>query len=220
MGEYLYACKNASCLRPIRNVRELKALLKQQTSVKRLVFLLHSAPGAIILDGQYLDLDRLASDLKGTPFRVTEEIVFDGCNVGTQGPAVVAFMQVLKAPKAVGYSAYHAYAHVEIKIPEGGVEPSALERMAPLPLIREYLLPGQPSLKEIAKREGTRRLYYEFFTRDSDPGPIIAERDKHSKKPRSELVERVFTPETAKEAAELDTPAGPMYRIVFKAAAK
>ena len=180
LGEYLYACKNASCLRKVKNESDLIKLLRSFTSVRRLVILLHSAPGAIMLDGNYLDLEKLAAKLKGTPLRVTEEIVFDGCNIGTRGPAVIEFMRALRAPKAIGYSVYHAYAFITIPITKEnvGVESQKIEEHPQYAAVRKYLLPGQINPKEIVKKPGTYMLYYEFFTRDPGAGAITAEWEK------------------------------------------
>jgi hypothetical protein len=125
-------------------------------------------------------------------------------------------MRSVGAPRAVAYSVYHAYAQNKISIPETGMDPFKIKRHPVYSAIIPYLLPGQITPEEMVKKKNDYFIYYEFFTRDAAAGAITSERDRHGKKARSELVDKVFSPATAKDAAQLDDLGGPMYRIIFE----
>jgi hypothetical protein len=95
------------------------------------------------------------------------------------------------------------------------MDPNRIKRHPVYAAIKSYLLPGQLTPEEMVKKRNDYFIYYEFFTRDASAGAITSERDQHGKKPRSALVDKTFTPQTAQEAAKLDTLGGAMYRIIF-----
>jgi hypothetical protein len=214
---------SASSIRVAKSQDDLVHILQEYTSIRRLVFMLEGSEGQIAVNHFYRALSWHADALqKRAP--TVQEIVFDNCNVIKSASEVVTFMKALHASRARGASSFHIWAKVGVATkPDGTTEDleAALRKNFPLwDNLRDYLIPGQPTLQQLASGPGLRTIYLEFFSRD----PLAITRlenlrsisQLHGVSTRSKLTSKTYNVTAAKAAeGELDVPAGPISLVTY-----
>ena len=211
----------------VRNHADLVQVLAQYSEISRLVVMLEGSEGDLYIDGHARSLSALADDLKkaNATTRV-DEIVFDSCNVIKGVSDIGALMAQLGVRRATGAASYHAWIPVQILVPRGA-SASTLERSlkSALPawdLLRDYLVPGQPSLADLAIKGGGPYLYFEFFTRDYGFRSVQIQNIRgaaqlHGVLPRTKLIPKTYRAGDAASAkADLESLAGPIYSVTFE----
>jgi len=213
----------ASSIRVAKNQDDLVRILQEYSTIRRLVFMLEGSEGQIAVNHHYRALSWHADALqKNAP--TVQEIIFDNCNVIKMGSEVVTFMKALRASRATGASSFHIWSKVSVTPRARGTAAdleAGLKQTIPLwETIRDYLVPGQPTLQEMAGRPGIQTLYFEFFSRD----PLAITRleairsvsQLHGVSSRAKLTAKTYNVTAAQVAeGELDVPGGQISLVTY-----
>lgn len=222
-----YRTGRASLWSVVKNHADLVQVLAQYSEISRLVVMLEGSEGDLYIDGHARSLSALADDLKkaNATTRV-DEIVFDSCNVIKGVSDIGDLMARLGVRRATGAASYHVWSSVQIPVPRkasAATLESALKSTLPAwDLLRDYLVPGQPSLADLAARGGRPYLYFEFFTRDYGFGSVQLPNIRgaaqlHGVLPRTKLIPKTYRAGDAASAkADLESLAGPIYSVAFE----
>lgn len=224
IARLLYGAGAAS-IRVAKSQDDLLRILREHSSIRRLVFMLEGSEGQIAVNHFYRALSWHAEELQRGSAPTVQEIVFDNCNVIKAPSEVVAFMKALHASRATGVSSFHIWSKVTVNRAARGTEAdleSALRRALPLwDSLRDYLVPGQPALSQLAGRAGTQTFYFEFFSRDPQAitrlEALRSVSQLHGVSSRAKLTSKTYTVATAQVAeGELDVPAGPISLVTYE----
>jgi hypothetical protein len=204
-------------MRVVSSPGELIAYLKSMRFIRRLVLMTHGAPGEIMVGGTPKDLSWYAQELEGPYLRCTE-IFFEGCHVGAGGPQVVAFMNAVRADRATGYAAFHAWGCFGLPTVRGETADQVSQKLRPY---ERFLIKGQANaVEDLARRPGKHRLAYEFFSRQYVDARLL--NDPSQRYSAERLFTRAMMVDESRsigdaKAAQLahDLPIGDMVTITF-----
>jgi hypothetical protein len=203
-AEFVYGCKNASCLVLVKSHEDLAIKLRQFDQIDRLVLLLHGVIGSIAIKTtgnghEFMGIEKFVPLLQGAKTVVKEGIYFEGCNVAESPGKMLLLMDALRAPKATGYSVYHFWGPAQLVTVRKGDSAAALA--AKLETKKAYLLPNQPSAEELVKRPGQKIVWGEWFSHDiGDIRFPEMETERRIRLPRNRLVSKTYTAEQSKTA--------------------
>jgi hypothetical protein len=224
IARLLYGAQPSS-IRIVKNEADLIRVIREYSSIRRLVFVLEGAEGQIAVNHFYRALSVYAEAFETQGPRV-QEIVFDNCNVVKGASEVVLLMKSLRARRATGYASFHSWGPLKIvtkKNDTGDDVESELKKKLPgWDLLRDYVIPGQPSFSEMAARPGEKLLYLEFFMRDPSFGMLRFESIRstsqlHNVLPRSKLVPKTYKVTAAPTAEkELDVLGGSIALVTYE----
>ena len=147
-----------SSIRVAKNQDDLVRILQEYSSIGRLVFMLEGSEGQIAVNHYSRALSVYAEALQKVAPRIGE-IVFDNCNVIKGGSEVVAFMKAVHASRATGASSFHLWAGVSVVTKPRGtaddIENALKQKLPAWDLLRDYLIPGQPTFQQMASSPRT-----------------------------------------------------------------
>lgn len=213
----------ASSIRVAKSQDDLVKILQEYSSIRKLVFMLEGSEGQIAVNHHYRALSWHAAALqKSAP--TVQEIAFDNCNVIKMASEVATFMKALHAARATGASSFHIWSRISVTSNAKGTPAdleAALKKALPLwDALREYLVPGQPTVQQLAGRPGTQTLYFEFFSRD----PLAITRlealrsisQLHGVSSRAKLIAKTYSVSAASSAeGDLDVPGGSIFWVTY-----
>jgi hypothetical protein len=209
----------------VQTSKELLDLLGRYSSIGHLVFTFHGAPGQIFLgpvnNSENVDLMTLARKIKEQQIHThVSQMSFESCEVanGPEGAsALAAFMKALGTYRASAYNVSHAWG--KYKISRTSAAGTLLVEKEPrFERIKKFLIPGQPTIADIALHPHRQTLYFEFFTRMSAHGrDIYRMREtfiEYGVRSRSELRPQVWPVEKAKSVP--DAISGDMLELILE----
>jgi len=197
------------------SAKELVAIILSFVQIKRLVIATHGSEGDIIIGGVHTSISKLAEQLQISTSKpkVTESIVFDGCNVAGESTSLSQFMVALSAPRLRAFAVTRLWWHDDYLFPKG-VDPKTLEPVKRrYEFYKIYLVEGQPTFDAMVKRGGKVRVWYEGFSRVRRERPQT-ETEKRDVQPRSALVRiRTASKDTASLKSSTSRPGGPLVEV-------
>jgi hypothetical protein len=214
-----------SSIRVVKSEADLVRVVREYSSIRRLIFVLEGSEGQIAVNHSYRALSVFAEAFQSQGPKV-EEIFFDNCNVVKGGSEVALLMKALRARRATGYASFHSWGPVKIVTKKNdtaeGVDNELKKKLPGWDLLRDYVIPGQPSFSEMAAHPGEKLLYLEFFMRDPSFGMLRFENMRspsqlHNVLPRSRLVPKTYKISAAQTAErELDVLGGPITLVTYE----
>jgi hypothetical protein len=206
----------------VRSSKEFLDLLGRYSSIGHLVITFHGAPGQIEIGSDNEDLMMLAHEIKKKQIHThVSQMSFDSCSVAN-GPdgatSLVAFMKALGTFRASAYNVLHAWGHYTI--PRASTAQTLQFAKRPdFERIKKFLIPGQPTIADLALHPQHQTLYFEFFTRIFAQRRDIYQLDEsiieHGIRSRSEIRSQVWPVEKAKSVPDA-TIAGEMLELIFE----
>jgi hypothetical protein len=206
---------SGATVRVANDAAELVGAISSYASITKLVIATHGSEGDVIIRGVHTSIKKLTETLMAARHRprITESIVFDGCNVAGESKALVAFMAALDAPKLSAFASTRLWWYDDYLLPKGS-EPAALATLKKkYEFFQPYLVAGQLPWQALLGRAGLSRVWYEAFSR-TQREPPRTEADKRVTLPRSKLEIRSAS---ANDVTGLDSEtarvAGPLLQI-------
>ena len=214
-----------SSIRTVKSEADLVRVVREYSSIRRLIFVLEGSEGQIAVNHSYRALSVFAEAFESQGPTV-QEIVFDNCNVIKSASEVTGLMKALRTRRATGYASFHSWGPVKIVTKKNDtaeeVENQFKRVMPGWDLLRDYVIPGQPSFSQMAASPGEKSLYLEFFMRDPSFGMLRFESLRspsqlHNVLPRSKLVPKTYRVSAAQTAErELDVLGGPIALVTYE----
>jgi hypothetical protein len=224
IARLLYGAQPSS-IRAVKSETDLVRVVREYSSIRRLVFVLEGSEGQIAVNHSYRALSVFAEAFEGQGPRV-QELVFDNCNVIKSASEVTQLMKALHARRATGYASFHSWGPVKIVTEKNdtadAVENELKKKLPGWDLLRDYMIPGQPSFSAMAATPGEKSIYLEFFMRDPSFGMLRFENIRtssqlHNVVPRSKLVPKTYNVSAAQAAErELDVLGGPIALVTYE----
>ncbi len=203
-----------------KNATDFTNLIRGYESVGKLVFELHGIPGNIeFSDSSFTSIDKITDALKGTKLQVTDGIYYEGCSIAEVPKAIISLMLLLKAPKTVGYDAFHFWGGgehgqgIEVKVERGMKEDDVKKQIK---LISAYLMAGQPTAAAIARSPATYRLTAEWFSKSIGDNKFpMTESAQRTEIPYSKLVPLNLSADKLDRSPNdgLGDPGGPLHIV-------
>jgi|SRR4051812_43347799 hypothetical protein len=147
---------------PVSSTDQFLGALGKYSRIDRLVLMLHSAPGAILLGKRSVDLVELTRLMK-PPLPQVGILDFESCNMGDRPDLLVGFASALSTTRAVAFNYFLSWELITIRVPKGSTESDVDKLITPY---RKWLLPHSPSTKDLVHQPGTHQLIAEWFRND------------------------------------------------------
>jgi len=206
-------------IRPVRSADGLLAAIKSYTTIRRLVIGTHGSEGDVVIAGVHTSIRKLASSIRTSalPPRVTEAVVFDGCNIAGESESLLEFMDAVRAPLLQAFATSRLWWWDEYVIPRGTHDKALADLKRRYDFLKEYLVANQPSWDELVRRGGAR-LWYEGFSRTLRDRPRNDD-EKRAVVPRSKLeIVRVTANDVGTLGSRTGRPGGPMILVEIRRA--
>jgi len=206
-------------LKRVDGLQDMVNFLAGFESIRRLVFMLHGSPGALLVGPNQVDLSQIASALKASSAELRcTELIFEACNVASGGTQVASLMDALQSHVASGYACFHGWDAFKMLVhadtPAQSIEASPAFRRR-----KRFIVPGQPTTSDMAKKPASYDLVVEYFSSTPLPDEDVFEFGLSGQverlKDRSQLERKTFPIRSAKEAEQYDTPVGSMTLVTF-----
>jgi len=197
----------------VADLKDLVAYLKGFESIRRLVFMFHGSSGEMLVGENTVKLSEIARGLREARATLRcNELVFEGCNVGSGGREIASLMEALQAKLGSGYATTHAWGVRPFMVRKGD-SAQELEKQPLFKRIKRFIIPGQPSPTEMVQSPGFHRVAIEYFSSTPPQSRIIDDGlagEVERLKDRSQLDKKTLALANAQQAEEYDTVVGSM----------
>ena len=152
---------SGATVRAVRSADEIVGTLKSYSTIKRLVIGTHGSEGDVIIAGVHISIARLAASIRASQVRprVTDAVVFDGCNVAGESDSLLQFMEAVGAPSLHAFASSRLWWSDEYVIPKGADNRSLADLKRRYDFLADYLVGNQPTWEELVRR-GRARVWY------------------------------------------------------------